>query len=275
MGRFSRLETDHGDKNRRQYPASDALHDALDKYPEPTPSDDTIDIGPAEIMERGDQAFYNRNFKVAMRWYSRAIDRDSTAIDCWVALIRALLFKGDLREAGTWINRGLTLTPSSPPLLAMRAVLYAQKGMLRQALNNSDRVLEDAGQEPIAHMARGEVLLLADNKNADFCFEQCLKLVPSTDWRTPLVIGMIHQNRRLWAKAIQYYAKAAEINERLAVLWYHVGACRAELGHALPAEKAFNRARELCAPDDPLLVKIFHAKPGSVWRRIVRLFRRK
>jgi tetratricopeptide (TPR) repeat protein len=276
MGRFSRLETDHKPEGHGDESTDVALRDVLsDLPPRPDPDGKDSKIDPAEMVEHGNQAFFRGAFKEALRWYSRAIDHDSTVTQPWVALIRTLLFKGDLREAGTWINRGLTLAPNSPHLMAMRAVLYAHRGMLRQAINNSDRVLEEHGNEPLAHMARGEVLLLADNKHADFCFQQSLKLAPSTDWMGPMLIGLIYEKRRQWAKAIQYYAKAAENNERLAVLWYRVGISRAAMGHTQHARRALDQARELCDADDPLLSKIYHARPGSIWRRLRHLFSRR
>jgi tetratricopeptide (TPR) repeat protein len=120
-----------------------------------------------------------------------------------------------------------------------------------------------------------EVLLLADKKNADYCFEQCLKLCRVDDWQTPFINGLIHEERRLWAKAIQYYAKVAEHDERNAALWYHVGLCRAEMGQRPHAEKAFERAAQFCPPGDSFIIKIEHAKPGTVWKRVKNIFRKK
>ena len=188
--------------------------------------------------------------------------------------MRVLLLRGALSEAATWLGRGLTLFPDSPHLMALRAVLYARRGMMRQALNNSDAVLEQNANLPLAHMARGEVLALADNKNFDYCFEQCLKLTPAHDWKTPLTIGIFLEERRLWAKAIAWLTKAAERNEAAPAVWYHVGLCRAQLGHTLQAQRAFEQAQELCQPGDPLAAKINSARPGSFLRRIVNLFRK-
>jgi tetratricopeptide (TPR) repeat protein len=272
MGRFSKLETG----KRKLDPNQDAQSSGIEAgagYPEQVAeSDEKMDRDAAGWLRLGDGALFQDERKKALRWYSRAMDMDSTLLEAWIALIRTLLLRNDLTEATAWITRGLTLFPNSPQLLALRAVQYARRGMLRQAINNSDAVLEQNGSEPLAHIARGEVLLLAENKNADYCFEQGVKLTPANDWRTPFVVGLILQERRLWAKAIQFYAMATERHESSAALWYHIGLCRAQLGQTLLARKAFQQAREICPPNDPLLIKIDRAKSGSILRRIFRIF---
>ncbi|MCL5271215.1 MAG: tetratricopeptide repeat protein [bacterium] len=270
MGRFSKLET--GGRGGEPAPDRDAVSPEFPFTPA-AGKDEREDLDQAACLRLGDEALFRNDRRAALRWYSRAMDRDSRAVEAWVAMLRVLLFKGDLGEAQSWVNRGLTLIPGSPHLLALRAVLYARRGMMRQAINNSDAVLETAGTVPLAHMARGEVLLLADNKNAQYCFDQCLGLTPPDDWRTPLMIGLIHEDRRLWARAIHYYGIAAQRTEREPALWYHVGLCRAELGHAAQARKAFEQAGQICQPGDPLLLKLSHASTGSLWLRLRNLFR--
>ena len=162
MGRFSKLETG----GRKGEPEGVPANGVSPEFPfTPTaPQDEREDLDQATCLRLGDEALFRDDRRTALRWYSRAMDRDSRAIEAWVAMLRVLLFKGDLGEAQSWINRGLTLIPASPHLLALRAVLYARRGMMRQAINNSDAVLETAGTVPLAHMARGEVLLLADKQ---------------------------------------------------------------------------------------------------------------
>ena len=273
MGRFSKLETGQHRDKPDLVPRAEALESGV-AYPTGDAETEKVDLDASGWMRLGDEALYRDDKKAALRCYSRSMAKDSTLIQPWVAMIRTLLFKGDLSEATTWINRGLTLFPNSPHLLALRAVQYGHRGMIRQALNNSDAVLEQSSSEPLAHLARGEVLLLAENKNADYCFEQALKIIPPDDWRTLMTIGLILEDRRLWAKAIHFYARAAERNEHAAAVWYRVGLCRAELGHTQQAQKAFQEARDLCPPGDPLLPKIEHARPGSIFKRLRNLFRK-
>lgn len=272
MGRFTHLET-----TQPAAPAAGERPVAVEPYADLQPEliPDSLDMDAAGCLRQGDLAFFRGDHKVALRWYSRAIDKESRFLEPWIMLVRALMLHGDLQEGYTWIGRGLTVFPQSPALLALRAVNYARRGMLRQAMNNSDAVLEQHPNEVQASIARGEVLVLAENKNADYCFEQALKQTAPNDWKTPLVIGLICEERRLWARAIGYYAQAAQRNERVAALWYHVGLCRSELGQRQLAEKAFEQAGALCTPDDPLQARLQQGPGGSFWKYLTGLFRRR
>ena len=275
MGRFSKLEP------TQPSPAQPGpAEPTLPTRPEPgapgrESAEERADRTAAEWLALGDHAYLRGDFKPALRWYSRALDKDTTLLEGWVSMVRVLLFRRDLGQAETWANRALTLFPNSCQLLALRAAAFARRGLIRQALNNSDAILAEHAADPIAQIARGEVLLLDGNKNADFCFTQALTLVPANDWKTPATIGMIYEERRMWAKAIQFYTQAAERNESSPELWYRISGCRAELGHSQQARRALEQARELCSPDDPLLFKINHAGTGTLWNRVVQLFKKK
>lgn len=271
MGRFSKLEpTQPGE------PSDDKPIPTLDTRltpGEPGATGDSLKFTAIEFVEMADQAWLRADYKNALRYYSRALDKDSTLANAWVDMIRVLLLRGDLSQADTWTNRALTLFPNHGSLLAMRAVVKARRGIMREALNNSDALLAQHPADPVTQIARGEILLLAENKNYDFCFSQALTMVNTHDWKTPAVIAMILEEQRLWAKAIQYYTKAYERNETSAALLFRVARCRAELGHAQQARKALAQARELCPADDPLIVEIDRASTGSVWNRLKNLFR--
>lgn len=274
MSRFSNLET----TAPKQPPPQRGMieHGVESSAPIIGENEETLaDSDAAGCVRQGDEAFFRGDYKNGMRWYSRAIDKDSRSIEAWVGLVRMLLLKGDLQDAYTWLGRGLTVFPSAPQLMALRGANYARRGMLRQAMSNTDAVLEQNPNLAIAHMARGEALLFADNKQADHCFEQAVKLTPTLDWKTPMLIGMIFEERRQWARAIVFYTRAAERSERHPALWYHVGLCRAQLGQGHLARKAFDQAEALCVADDPLLLKLSKAKTGSLWGKIIGVFRKK
>jgi tetratricopeptide (TPR) repeat protein len=175
MGRFSRLET--GQTGASIDPiVSDEIR----------PSDgvsaaDYATQDAAGCIDHGDRLLFMDERRQALRWYSRAVDLDSTRMDGWTRMILTLLMHGDLGEAAAWIARSLTVYPESPCLLALRAVEYARRGMIRQAMAATDSAIERAGNDPIAYLARGEVLLLAENKNASYCFDQAAKIVSPDD----------------------------------------------------------------------------------------------
>jgi tetratricopeptide (TPR) repeat protein len=96
--------------------------------------------------------------------------------------------------------------------------------------------------------------------------------VPKSDWKTPALIGMIYEERRNWARAIQFYDQATQRNDDSAVLWFRIAGCRRELGQSGQARLALEHARQLCPAGDSLILQIEHAKTGSIFRRLTRLF---
>jgi tetratricopeptide (TPR) repeat protein len=273
MGRFSRLET--GDNAAGSTPP---ICPDIEKTFRPSEGSgaDYSDMDAVGCLHHGDRALFMEEQRTALRWYSRAVDLDSTRLESWTRMIGVLLMRRDLGEAGAWIGRGLTAYPDAPSLMALRAVEHARRGMIRQAMAASDAVIERAGGDPTTQIARGEVLLLAENRNAGYCFDQALQQTAPDDWRTPTWIALILKERRMWAKAIDYLARAIDRREREALVWFQVGLCRAALGHRPQAAKAFETAAEHCASDDPLLAKIERANAGTFWdvvRGLLRLGR--
>jgi tetratricopeptide (TPR) repeat protein len=262
MGRFSRLETG----KQESAPARPQTVDLMESGP-PTGADEADYEGrdAAGCIAQGDLLLFMEEQKQALRWYSRAVDLESSRIAGWTRLIGVLLLRRDLGEAGAWIGRALAVYPDTPSLIALRAVEHARRGLIRQAMAASDGVVEKAANDPVVTIARGEVLLLAGNRNASYCFDQVLKITPADDWKTPVWVALILKERRRWAKAIDYLARAAERKESEPRIWFQVGLCRAALGHRAQAEKAFSRAAELCEAQDPLLLKIQRSGKGTFW----------
>jgi tetratricopeptide (TPR) repeat protein len=86
------------------------------------------------------------------------------------------------------------------------------------------------------------------------------------------MIGSIYEERRIWARAAQYYQLATERYETGAELYYRLARCRAVMGQKGQAKTALEQARAFCPPDDPLLLLIDRASTGSIWSRLFRLF---
>ena len=273
MGRFSRLETGqpgHGGEDPDDPLGSCRIDHA---YPR-APGDEAGENLTVEIcLAKGAEAMFRGESKPALRWYGRAIDIDAAATEPWVGMLRVLLLTGNLAEAGTWVHRGLTLFPDLPELLAMRAVMLARRGMVRDAMALTDALLERNSNLALVHVARGEVLALAGGRGWERCLRQGLELVPGDDWATPLWITLILRERRLDARALQYALKAQERNPHSPTIWMVIGQCHGRLGRRSQARKALARARELCEPDDILLARIDRVEPGSILRRLLCLFR--
>lgn len=262
MGRFSKLETQ---SHARPGPEPADAPPGEEEYAHDAPSQ----------TRRGERAWFAGDETAALRWYSRAMQTDAALLEPWVAHARILILTDQIREAGVWINRALSVFPGAPPLLALRAVQHACGGMIRQAMASSDAVLTSSGDDPSAWLSRGHVLIVADNKNAEFCFQQAIQSTRADDWQTPFWIGLTLDSERRWSSSIPYYEKALARRAELPYAWLRIARAHAHLGRRDAARRALERADETCGDDDRLRSQIRRAPTGSIFGRLRALFLRK
>ncbi len=274
MGRFSKLETRPGGKAPEPAASSGELASAPPRAMPPDAAEDEYTL--EGCMGRGDDAFFRGDSKEALRWYSRAMKIDSTRLQPWVAQVRLLLLTRQLNEAKVWLNRALTVFPDNPSLMSLHALKNALSGQIQQGMGASDRLMSEQGENVAAWLSRGHILIITGNhKNADFCFDQCLTLSGEADWKAPMMIGMVLDSERHWAKSIRFYESALGRRATLPYAWYRIGRARAAVGQRDRARQAFLRAEALCGDDDLLRRKIQAESTGSVFGRLGALFRRK
>lgn len=258
MGRFSKLEV--------LAPVAETAPPAAKPKPEEElglaiRTDEDIPLDLPGVMRRGDEAFFSGEPKEALRWYSRAMQDDSTCLDSWIAQIRIQILEGDLGDAKVWINRALSIFPDAPALLALRAVNNARSGLIRDAVAASDLILSRRSDDPHPWICRGQILAIAGNKNSDFCFTQAFKMAQADDWKTPFLIGIICDSERLWAKSVAYYQAAIGRRGSLPYAWYRIALAHRELGNTGPARKALVNAEAACGDNERLRLKIVNTSP--------------
>jgi tetratricopeptide (TPR) repeat protein len=233
VGRFSRLERG---KTGKVVVKPDKKTEAQER-----PTTETYDF--PYYIARADEHFFFGEYEKALRLYSRALQLDNSQKYPWVGQIYCLLEMNQLKEADLWVARALQLFPEEPSLISLRAITYAHKGMLRRAIGTSDYAL-GKGSSIFAWIARGEVLLLADNKNSHFCFEKAMEMAEYDDWKTPMRIGMIYFKRKAYSNALEYFQKACASNVRNFYLWYYMSLCYHKLGFTHKAIETLKLALE-------------------------------
>lgn len=227
----------------------------------------------AYCLEQGDEFFIRGDYKQALRWYTRAMDKEPKMIEPWVAMLRVLITKGDLAESAAWIHRGLVLFPNNPHLLALSNVQLARRNMKAKALADSAELLERNKNLPIAHMCRGEVMLHCGEKHFDYLFRETLDIVKPDDWKTPLMISMILLNAGQMRYAAEYLDEASRRNSQYAPIWFMLGQAHAARGDRRQMNHAFNQVRLLCEEGDPLLARIDEVHCAPMWKRLGGIFK--
>lgn len=298
MGRFSKIETHRPDEppgdgrapagtpkrggpggnqpgSAHGQPGAPGRAGADAARPEPAPALATeFTHDAAGHLARGYEVFFSGNEKDGLRWFSKAIQENAGLIEAWVAHGRAQLLLGQAAEALTWVQRAMVIFPDAPVLIALRAAVNARKGMARAAIAACDVALERDNRSPDIWMCRGHALLISENRNADFCFEQAVQLTPDLDWRTPFWIAMLYDSERQWSRSIGYYERALGRRSTLPYACYRIALASSALGRPEAARRALAEADRLCGDNEKLRQKVARANPGSMLRKLANLFGR-
>lgn len=227
----------------------------------------------AYCLEQGDESLIRGDQKQALRWYTRAMDKEPGMIEPWLAMLRVLILKGDLAESATWIHRALILFPENPRLLALSNVQLARRDMKSKALADSAELLERNPNVPMAHLCRGEVMLYCGERHFDRLFHETLDLSKPDDWKTPLIIGMILLNAGRLRFAAEYLDEASRRNSQCAPIWFTLGQVYAARGNRRMMHRALDQGRALCQENDPLIARIDSVHCAPFWKRLTGLFK--
>jgi tetratricopeptide (TPR) repeat protein len=265
MGRFSKLET--GGKGDHETPRAGVR--TRQRADDPGQVYDH-----AYYVGEADRLFYGGEYEKALRLYSRAIQADSTRIEPWIGQVLCLIELKQLKEALIWVRRGLELYPEEPRMISVQGAAYAHQGMMQRAIGCSDYAMQKTGADPLVWVLRAQVLTLAENGNAQFCFDKAMETRTKGDWRVPLAIGRFLMARKRWAQAAEFLKTAAADNTRSDHLWAMLGETNENLGLTQNAVEAYKAALELNPANadandgmsrltqTPLLVRIFRRLAG-------------
>ncbi|MDX2175178.1 MAG: tetratricopeptide repeat protein [Candidatus Sumerlaeia bacterium] len=226
------------------------------------------------LLAQADDAYFGGDPRGALRLYSRALQADSTQLAPWSGQVNALLAMKQYREGDVWSNRALEQFPEEPTLLSQRARVVAYVGDTKRAMGISDYAMSRGGS-PLAWLGRGEVLLLANNANATFCFDKALELAGPEDWRTPLEAGMVCFRLRKFSAAADYLGKAAQRNLRHYHTWQLYAKALAELNFTERAREAARHAKEIAPKEQRRTGELEEdVVSRTFWQRIAGFLRR-
>lgn len=235
MSRFSKLET--GDQSSPKLPAKGA------RPAQPESAGPIYDHG--YYLAEADRLFAEGNPEQALRVYSRAVQADHAQVEPWVGQVLCLLLMGQYKEALVWVKRALELFPEDPRVISLQGATYAHQGMVQRGIASSDYAMQKTAGDALVWVLRGEVLSVADNANARFCFDKAMETRLHGDWKVPMLIGRLLHRRRKWAQAADYLGTAAAEQPRNDTLWVLLGEAREKLGNTDGALAAFRTAVEV------------------------------
>lgn len=252
-GRFANLEFEHQD----EAPA------ALAAPRENPPRDSGLDL-----LAQAHEKNHSRQFELALRLYTRALQEDRRLVAAWVGQVQMLVQLDEFHEARVWSDKALEIFRNNGDLLATRAQACIRLRDKPGAYRYSDASLQAPGSSPWRWIVRGEVLLVDGKRQFEDCFQRAL-LEPAVLWFDRVVIARTLAYHRRAAAAIRYLRAALELDQTQASVWFELAGCQTALGMATAARRSYERCLELSpdfAPGLQGLVRLSTASPVA-WLR--------
>ena len=252
MSRFGNLEFGRGDQESSQA--------------RPVARDEAYYLGEAQTALEAGQ------FEQALRRYARVLEFNPASADAWAGQVRMLIELGEFEEAKIWADKALATLPDHGELLAAKGVALGRLGDIDGAISFSDAAVESQTNTPYIWIARGDVLLAAREKRADFCFGKAIELARS-NWVVLWLIARAHRYHEQFARALKLVQDALAIEAGRAVLWVEFGQCQLALGLSTHAQRSFAQARELDSSIElaPLMARAaettFLQKAAGRWKQ--------
>ena len=186
--------------------------------------------------------------------YSKVLELQPASIDARLGLARIYLLSGDLEKPQALIDGVLAAEPQNTRAQSLQVALLARQGRKDEALAGADRVVGSG--RPLA--ADSSLALAGFYFNAKAwgpalaVLDRAIETNPK-DARLPLMAAEIAQSAPpespAAARAVGYYAKAADATPRSAAVWRAWAAMHVRRKEMAQAEKVLRDSLKL-APDD-------------------------
>jgi tetratricopeptide (TPR) repeat protein len=213
-------------------------------------------------------------YENALRYYSRALERDKSLIAGWLGQVQMLIQLGEATEGELWARKALELFRGQGDLMAGRAQALLRIGDRKQALELCDAALRQEGASAYRWMVRGEMMVHAGNDVDRHCFDKATQADP--DWLVPLEIALIYLEHDMPTQGQLRARHAVAKAPQSAYCWLVQGRCEQELALDEQAARSYRRCLEL-APRHVEATRRLEELTNQSWslrRSLRRLLRR-
>ena len=194
-------------------------------------------------MGTADRSRRSGLFEDALRYYSRAVERDRSLVRGWVGQVQMLIALAEFREAELWARKALELFRNHAELQAARAQALGRDGDIKQAQAACDAALAQPGESPYPWMVRGDLMLARKDALEQHCFDKAVQL--DHDWLVLIEIAAIYLYYRRYANALVRCRQAVEQAPDQAYCWYQQGYCQSRMGLGKPARLSLKQCLDL------------------------------
>lgn len=212
MNRFSSLEFDDADKSEKRQSRGEAVRDETYFY------------------KQALKAWLGADYELALRNYSRALERNTSFFQAWSGQIMVLIEMREYPEAMVWADKALEMFPEHPELLAEKAITCCRNEKFDKAMAYSDNSISKDNVTPRVWLARAEVLLKRKSRLAEDCVCKALNIAGNTQNVFCLEAGRILSRGGKYSAALEYLGRAVRDFPKSALAWYELGRCQSKLG---------------------------------------------
>lgn len=176
------------------------------------------------------QYWLGGDYEMALRNYSRVLEKNNTFFDAWSGQIYMLIELGEYNEAVLWADKALELFPEHPELLALKAVAFCRDAKMDKAIAYSDNSIGKDNTTATVWLARAEVMLTRKSTVAENCISKAVSMAGSITPIIKLQAARLIRNTGDYIQAINYLNDVVKALPKSALAWYELGICQAKLG---------------------------------------------
>ena len=170
------------------------------------------------------------DFELALRNYSRVLEKNSTVFDAWVGQVLMLIELGEYREAIVWADKALELFPEHPELLAVKAVACCRDSKMEKAIAYSDNSISKENITSRVWLARAEILLNRKSSIAENCISKAIGIAGNIAPVIKLEAARLLRKKGSYSAAIGHLNGVVKVFPKSALAWYELGSCQSKLG---------------------------------------------
>lgn len=207
----------------------------------------SLEFGDAEGAnrreDRGEQIrdeafFYKRavtcwlggDFELALRNYSRALEKNCSFFEAWTGQILMLLELGEYPEAIVWADKALELFPEHPELFAAKAAAFCRDAKFDKAMAFSDNSVSKENITSRVWLARAEVLMKRKSRIAESCVSKAMSIAGNSAGVIGLEAGRLLRRSRKYSAALEYLNGSIRAFPKSALAWFELGCCQDSVG---------------------------------------------
>ena len=206
-------------------------------------------------------------FELALRNYSRALEKNSILFDAWAGQALMLIELGEFREAIVWADKALELFPEHPELLAVKAAACCRDSKMEKAIAYSDNSINRENITSRVWLARAEVLLNRKSSIAENCISKAISIAGNMAPVIKLEAARLLRKKGSYSAAIGYLNEVVNVFPKSALAWFELGYCQSKLG--LPQARATLEQSLKLRPDWNLATSaLARCGKGGFFRRL-------